>query len=152
MVASASFNLRGLGALIERMKKLDGTEVEVGFFSEDRYGPDNDNLPVATVAAYNEFGTRFNPTRPFMSDTFRDMSNRRLIEKGVRDVAVAAIKDGRSVQRLLKALGSMIGEMIEKSIEDWPGSNSLSTIEKKGFNDPLFDTGVMLKSVKFEIH
>lgn len=141
-------------ALIKRLDKLNGTEVEVGFFPEDRYGPENHNLPVATVAAYNEFGTVHNPQRPFMSDTFSDSMSQAAMARAMRDVFVGVIK-GTPVQRLLNMLGRITGELMQISIQQYAamGGNSVETIKRKGGRDtPLIDTGKMLESVRFHIH
>lgn len=143
---------RKLPALIKRLDKLDGTEVAVGFFEEDRYGPENDNLPVATVAYYNEFGTIHNPTRPFMAETFEDGLTQRHISKLMRAVFESSLKDGRAITRLLLNLGDDVAELMKIRILNYPGSNSKDTIAKKdGRNTPLRDTEFMMNSVKFEI-
>lgn len=142
-------------ALIKRLDKLNGMEVEVGFFEEDRYGPENHNLPVATVAAYNEFGTVHNPQRPFMSDTFSDGMNQAAMARAMRDVFVGVIKGGTATQRLLNILGRIAGELMQISIQQYAalGGNSSETIKRKGGRDtPLIDTGKMLESVRFHIH
>ncbi len=145
-----------LTALIKRMKQLDNTEVEVGFFEEDRYGPENNNLPVALVAYLNEYGHSLSsqgvPERPFMHETFEGKMEQFHMVKSMKLVFTAALTDGRSTQRLLKNLGTMVGDMLQVAIEDYPGSNSPTTIARKGKDDPLRDTDKMLNSVKFQIH
>ena len=142
-------------ALIKRLDKLNGMEVEVGFFEEDRYGPENHNLPVATVAAYNEFGTVHNPQRPFMTDTFSESTNQAIMAGQMKQVFGNILKGGTATQRLLNILGRMIGDMMQISIAQYAamGGNSKKTIEKKGGRDtPLIDTGKMLESDRFHIH
>ncbi len=140
-----------LDALIKRVAKVDGTEIEIGFFPEDRYGPENNNLPVAQVAYFNEFGTSLNPTRPFMAQTFEDRNNQFHIAREFKKLAVDLLSNGRGTRRLLKQVGQMVKEMMQVSIDDYPGSNSQATIDRKGGrNDPLLDTGKMLESVKFK--
>lgn len=144
-----------LKQLTSRLDKLSGTVVEVGFFEEDRYGPENSNLPVATVAAYNEFGTTYNPQRPFMSDAFSSTGNQAIMAKLMKDVYISTMLGGSAAQRLLNILGSTTGDMIQISIAQYAamGGNSSSTIKKKGGRDtPLIDTGKMLESVRFHIH
>lgn len=141
-------------ALMKRLDKLNGTEIEVGFFEEDRYGPENHNLPVATVAAYNEFGTRFNPERPFMTDTFKENVNQVFMGRNMAKVFEAVLKGVNPVERL-RNLGEISTEMMRYTIHEYAGAggNSAATIERKGGRDtPLIDTSVMLQSVKFEIH
>lgn len=143
-------------ALLKRLDKLDGMEVEVGFFEEDRYGPENHNLPVATVAAYNEFGTRFNPQRPFMTDTFSENMNKLYLARGMKATFEGVIKGNEAARmRLLNNLGRVAVELMQTSIQQYAavGGNSPATISKKGGRDtPLIDTGKMIESVKFQVH
>jgi len=44
-----------LDALCKRMKDLNDTQVSVGFFEGDNYGPENHNYPVALVAALKRY-------------------------------------------------------------------------------------------------
>lgn len=143
---------RKLPALVKRLDKLNGTEIQVGFFEEDRYGPENDYLPVATVAYYNEFGTVHNPTRPFMAETFEDDLTQRHVGKLMRAVFESALTNGRAIDRLLLTLGDDVAELMKIRILNYPGSNSPDTIARKdGRNTPLRDTEFMMNSVKFEI-
>jgi hypothetical protein len=142
-------------ALVKRLDKLNSMEVEVGFFEEDRYGPENANLPVATVAAMNEFGTRHNPTRPFMSDTFSDNMNQLFMARGMKAIFIDVIGGGNASQRLLATLGRLGAELMQISIQQYAaqGGNSLETIKRKNGRDtPLIDTGKMIESVRFHIH
>jgi hypothetical protein len=142
-------------ALLKRLDKLNGMEVEVGFFEEDRYGPENHNLPVATVAAYNEFGTSHNPQRPFMSDTFSENMNQFYMAKGMKDTFLDVLKGGSASIRLLNSLGRIAAELMKVSIQQYAaaGGNSVETIKKKGGRDtPLIDTGQMIESVRFYVH
>ena len=141
-------------ALLARLEKLDETEVEVGFFEEDHYGPENDNLPVATVAAYNEFGTRFTPERPFMSDTFSEDMNQLYMARSMKDVVERAVKGG-TTSRLLKNLGEVSTELMKVSFQQYAAAGGISaaTIKlKEGRDTPLIDTGKMIESVKFQVH
>lgn len=152
MSFSLKVEKRKLDALIKRVSQFDGTEVEVGFFEEDKYGPENGNLQVATVAYYNEFGTTLNPTRPFMQEMFGDAMNQLHMAWEVKRIFLSLLSNGRAVHRLTQELGQMLVQMMQVSIDDYPGSNSASTILRKGFNDPLFHTGKMLESVKFVVN
>jgi hypothetical protein len=153
MASSIKFENK-IPALLKRLDKLNSMEVEVGFFEEDRYGPENHNLPVATVAAYNEFGTSHNPQRPFMSDTFSENMSQLYMAKGMKAVFLDVIKSGTATARLLKALGHMSAELMQVSIQQYAaaGGNSAATIKRKGRDSPLIDTAKMIESVKFQVH
>ena len=149
---SLKVETKRLDSLIKRVNAIDNTEIEVGFW-DDRYGPENDNLPVAQVAAYNNFGTSFNPTRPFMDDTFEDIMYKSYMARGVKNIFISVLSNGRSTQRLLRELGERIKGMMQLTILEYAanGGNSQKTIEKKGRDSPLIDTGKMLESVRFII-
>jgi hypothetical protein len=142
-------------ALLKRLDKLNGMEVEVGFFEEDRYGPENHNLPVATVAAYNEFGTVHNPQRPFMSDMFSDNMSQLYIARGMKSTFLDVLKGNSASMRLLNDIGRIAAELMKVSIQQYAatGGNSSATIKRKGGRDtPLIDTGKMIESVRFQVH
>lgn len=140
-----------LEAVIRNTSKLDGTEVDVGFFEEDKYGPENNNHQVAQVAFFNERGTLTNPRRPFMATTFNDRDTQNALGTLMSKAFQSSLVDGRQVQRLLKQLGEEAQSRIQKTILTWPGSNSQNTIDRKGRNSPLRDTEFMLESVKFKL-
>lgn len=154
MASSIKFESK-IPSLLKRLDKLNGMEVEVGFFEEDRYGPENYNLPVATVAAYNEFGTVHNPQRPFMSDTFSENMNQFYMARGIKAIFLDVLKGGTASTRLLNSLGRIAAELMQVSIQQYAaaGGNSSATIKKKGGRDtPLIDTGKMIESVRFQVH
>jgi hypothetical protein len=156
VASTVKCDTKGLEALLKRLQGIDGTEVEVGFFEEDRYGPENNNLPVALVAYLNEYGHSIGPQgvpeRPFMHETFGGRMEQFHMARAVRNIGMAVFSDGRSVTRLLNQLGEMIKDQLQVAIEDYPGDNSPTTIKRKGKNDPLRDTDKMLNSVKFKIN
>jgi hypothetical protein len=104
-------------------------------------------LPVATVAAWNEFGTQHTPPRPF----FRTMIAAKAPTWG-KDVAVLIAQDNFDAKKALGQMGERIAGQLRKSIVELT-SPPLSpvTIKRKGFSKPLVDTGHMLNSVDYEV-
>lgn len=151
MSFTSKLDMRKLEALIRRVDKINNTAIDSGFFAEDRYGPENKNLYAAQVAWFNERGTRTNPRRPFMRDTFTDKANHLALANGMVKVFESTILNGRLVQRLLRELGQQSVDMLRSTIISYPGSNSEETIRRKGRNSPLRDTEFMLNSVKFKL-
>lgn len=141
-------NLRGLGNLAKRLATLARTKAEVGFFQGDTY---DDGTPVAQVAAWNEYGSRFHPQRPFMQETLENKTNLHAIIKVMKQAARASILNQGGARSLMQLLGKIVAEEIKITIANYPGHNSPSTIDRKGFDRPLFDTGKMLESVRFRI-
>lgn len=140
-----------LSDMIQALSKMDGMGVEAGFFDTARYP---DGTPVAQVAYENEIGKKANkktgekgsPPRPFM---------RYAAKVGMRDVQPLMVSlSKKMVQGEIDAETAMgrIGLHFEAAIIDsikngkWI-PNSKETIERKGFDKPLIDSGAMWQSV-----
>lgn len=153
MAFSRTFDKRALESLIKRVDALDCTEILAGFFPEDQYDSDNDNLPVAQVAWYNERGLGMAvPSRPFMEKTFYTMSDVQFYARGMETIARDVLNQGKSTKSLLKDLGQHVVGVMQMNIVDWtspPNSKRWEAI--KGKNDPLIFTGKMLESVKYKV-
>lgn len=136
----------------KNLLKSNTQELQIGFFPEAKYGPDNDNLQVAQIAQFNEEGTETNPPRPFMRVGFLAP-----IRKGIYDSyfaeSIERIAEGKSsfIQEYVK-LGPMFVNDLKEVIEKWDTPpNSPRTIERKGFDNPLIDSGLMHDSVDFKV-
>lgn len=171
--------LQGGRALKKYLKGIsdalgDGTEVQVGFFEDATYsggkrsftkkrkkkmspggrefaefleGKEKFSGPVATVAAWNEFGTEKSPPRPFMRKTVATKSPRwgNGLGRALRD-------NNYDAYEALHVLGEVIQGQMRQSIIDFRDPpNAQLTQDIKGFNDPLVDSGRMLRSVDFQI-
>lgn len=152
MAASRRYDKRALQSLIKRVAALDGTEIAVGFFPEDTYGPDNANLPVAQVALYNERGLGMMvPPRPFMATSFNS-DEQRFYFAGMRAVWADVLQQGRQTKLKLKSLGEHAVGIVKMTIAGWTTPpNSDRWVAIKGRNDPLVFTGKMLESVTFKV-
>ena len=133
------------------------SEIRVGFFSTARYpdeepksgrGKKRKGPPVAAVAAWNEFGTKAIPERPF----FR----RALAE--AEDGIVDQLKDGIDPEKMTvdPLLADKIGIYVQAEIQESITAlrkppNAPETIRQKGSANPLIDTGFMLRSVTYEV-
>lgn len=147
-------DLSGWKNLKKLLNQLDKTQIETGFFPESKYGAENDNLPVATVATWQEWGTHGGehiPPRPAMRVDFKfKMRSRKtrykIIEATNNVLRGTALK--LAMEQLRKHCQDMMMDAIDERAEP---RNADETIAKKGFNDPLNETGVMLESVKAKI-
>ncbi len=122
----------------------DAPHVRVGFLEGATYP---DGTSVASVAAWNEFGTSKAPPRPFF---------RRMIKtnaKGWPDAIASVFKStGFNAAVTLAKMGELIKGQLQQSIVDLVDPVlAASTIRRKGFSKPLIDTGVMLRSVDYEV-
>lgn len=152
MAASRKYDKRALQSLIKRVAAMDGVEVSVGFFPEDKYGPDNDNLPVAQVAWYNERGLGMVvPPRPFMETSF-NRDEQRFYFAGMKAVWLDVLQQGRQTKAKLRALGDHAVGIVKMTIDGWTTpANSDRWAAIKGKNDPLVFTGKMLDSVTYKV-
>lgn len=124
---------------------------KIGFFQDSTYGPENDNLTVAQVAQWQEEGNEKIPMRPFIRSGFMEKIQQK---KWITSEVIRWIDDiamGRSTwTAMYNKLGPVFVKMMQKEIEDWKiPMNAPLTVQLKGFNDPLIDTGKMLDSVDY---
>lgn len=151
-----SFKLKvdksGWNKLKKELLKGSNQEVQVGFFEGSNYGPENDNLPVAQVAQWNEEGSATNPTRPFIRVGFMGP-----VRKGAYDKlfleSMQRIAEGKSsFKQEYTKLGPVFVKDMKQVITDWDTPrNSDETEAAKGRNDPLVWTGLMRDSVDFKV-
>ena len=120
------------------------TKVRVGFLEGATYP---DGTPVAQVAFWNEYGTASSPPRPF----FRNMVQVKSKTWG-DGVATALKNNDNDVDKAFGLAGEGIkGQLVESINEFSSPSNAQKTIDKKGFDKALIDTGHMRNSVDFEV-
>lgn len=130
-------------ALAEIAAKVRRAAVlRVGFFEDAKYP---DGTSVAMVGAIQNDGAPKAgiPPRPFFSTMVAIESKN--WPKAIRDLLIENDYDAR---KTLEIAGEGIKGQLQRYILDWSQPpNAESTIEKKGFNDPLFETGHMVNSV-----
>ena len=141
--------------------------VEVGFYSTAKYPPYRTGInggqkrvpqPVTNVAAWNEYGTRYIPERPFMRISARIARNRAnsrapsslnphgILRSGV-DPKTMTIN-----RRTAELAGLAMASIIQKTIRSLSQPpNAERTIKQKGSSNPLIDTGVLRQAVTHKI-
>lgn len=148
-------NVQGGSALERHLKDIEtrlgkGSHLRVGFIEDATYPAGEDGakpLPVAQVAFWQEWGTVGIPSRPY----FRTMIERKSPRWGV-SLGNILRKNDYDAERSLALMGEGIKGQLQQSINDWTSPpNSPRTVEKKGFNKPLIDTAVMLRSVDYQV-
>lgn len=128
----------------KKIKDLDkNIKLKVGFWSSTTYP---DGAKVSHIAQYMEFGTNKIPARPFFRNAIKH-NKRKWRERLYKDMQKDFIP-----LTAFKRLGVLIQADIRDSIK-----NGIYvplkpyTIQKKGFDKTLIDTGTMLRSVDWEV-
>lgn len=147
--------IEGGAALMRHLRDIgrrlgSGAHVRVGFLESATYPATKEGaqaLPVAQVAFWNEFGTISTPERPF----FRDMIEKKSPRWGV-SLGNILRKNNYDAERSLALMGEGIAGQLRQSITNWTSPpNAKRTIQRKGFNKPLIDTSLMLRSIDYQV-
>ena len=134
---------KALDAIAANVTKA--SEVQIGFLENARYP---DGTSVAMVAAINEYGKPpSQPPRPF----FRQMITER--SKEWPDAVQKLLKShDYAADATLADMGELIkGELADSIVQFTSPPLKPSTIAAKGFDKPLVDTGVMLRSIDYVV-
>lgn len=134
-----------LVAALQRYAGPKNVTLRVGFLEGATY-PDGQS--VAAVAAFNEYGvpSRGQPPRPF----FRTMVAEKTAGWG-NAIAVNLVDANYDADVAMRRVGEGIKGQLQDSIRDLTQPPlKPSTVQRKGFDKPLIDTGHMLNSVDFD--
>lgn len=153
-----SFKLKVDKSGWNKMKKefLKGVnmEVQAGIVEPTYYGPENDNLSVAQNWQYQEEGVPAQniPTRPAIRVGFMAP-----IKKGSYDKIFAEsmqrIAEGKSTfKQEYTRIGVQAKVDLKKAVADWDTPrNAPLTVELKGFDNPLIDSGLLYDSIDYKV-
>jgi hypothetical protein len=133
--------------LAEMAKRLTSAKtVRIGFLENATYP---NGLPVALVAAINEFGapSRGQPPRPF----FRNLLAAKQNEWPKAIAALLKANDGDAHRTLMQTGEAIAGQLRQSIIDLVDPPLAPSTVQRKGFDKPLIDRGIMLASVDFQV-
>ena len=131
-----------LSAALSKYKDMNAS-VRVGVLENATYP---DGTPVAMVAFWNEYGTRTSPVRAFFRTTVSEQKKNWVLS--VQNL----MKIHNDPKQVMGLIGVHMQEQIVQSINTWSDPpNSAYTIAKKGFDKPLVETGVLMRSIKSEV-
>lgn len=136
-------------------------EVQLGWFPENQYGPDNDNLPMAYIAKITEeghingadsaFPGSITPPRPFMRVGLAGALKAGANKDDFKDM-VEAVLTGKSVLTVMQKTTNNFERTLRKVMLDWDTPmNSPKTEELKGFNNPLVETSQLIANVTAKV-
>ena len=122
-----------------------------------------DGTKLADVMGWNHYGTETIPPRPVLRIAAEKVQNsKEFIEEHLTPYLINVIsytKAGRKQDlkeietKLLTYLGQKSVSEAKKIINAGMElqENELKTIQKKGFDQPLYETGLMIKNLGFEV-
>lgn len=129
--------------------RLDNGTIKVGLLAGLGVHPNSDEgLTIPDVGAVNEFGMGNIPERSFLRST---MSEKRGEYKQAMIRLLALIIKGKvSGNRAFEILGLQAARDVQRKIDEITDPpNSQRTIDAKGSDKPLIDTGLLRKSVSW---
>ena len=131
-----------LSAALSKYKDMNAS-VRVGVLENATYP---DGTPVAMVAFWNEYGTKRSPVRAFFRTTVSEQKKNWVLS--VQNL----MKIHNDPKQVMGLIGVHMQEQIVQSINTWSDPpNSAYTIAKKGFDKPLVERGIMMRSIKSEV-
>lgn len=143
-----SCDMKGLDELILKLKSLEKSWVEYGYYDNDTH--DASGLPMSQLAAYTEFGNEdgTREPRPFMAQSgiYFTLTKMNIVKLWFR-----RFQEGKQPPAaLLGRIGVSGVQQIKETImyQNFPKLKP-STIKKKGNDTILIETGEMEKSAKF---
>lgn len=114
---------------------------------------------VQDVAIWNEYGTETIPPRPAFRRGIEEglKVNKKLIGAQLKNIAQRLMQGRKNeVHRSLVVMLTQIGKSakaktkeIIRTGDETP--NAPATVAKKGFDHPLFETGLLLEHVEYEV-
>lgn len=130
----------GIGKLREQIAAMRDTAITFGYqgASGAEQHPDAGSATVATVAAWNEYGTVTASARPMGRTTMEE--NRDAFRELVKRT-IANVIDGRAdADGALEAAGEEAVAALRRTIarsREWAEANAASTVRAKGHDQPL---------------
>jgi hypothetical protein len=101
------------------------------------------------IAFYNEYGTKTIPKRRLLKTTM--YASGRIMDRELLQAFDSIERKGQTVEQAMKVVGQEMVEVVRSFINRrLPPPNALSTIAKKGFNNPLIDSNTLHNSIQFK--
>lgn len=123
------------------MKKLKSGDVVVGALDAEN----------AQKLAYAEFGTATAPARPVVRTTME--ANKSKYGRLMEDALARGVTKSADASTVLDTIGKTIASDLRQAIVKWSDPpNAASTIARKGKDNPLVDTGALVKSIVYKVN
>jgi hypothetical protein len=139
--------------LKRKLEALVATSIDVGIPKEETAQKDGEVLYLADIANINNFGSysRKIPARPFGTTTVPRYKEqiKKIVQIQMNDI----LEKNKDVKKGFDAIGAVCAGYMKKNLTDgeWKG-NAQYTIDKKGSDQPLIDTGQMRQSITWRVN
>lgn len=156
MPVTVTSDLSGLEDFRRRLMTMNGLSLTIGFQGKGAMVLYPDGTNVASVAAFNEFGTKDTPRRSFLNSAM--FENRDAIGS-ILAFAVGKYLNGKDGSRsraifALAAAAKKIADFVRNKIDtanSWATPNAPSTIKSKGHATVLIDTNRMVNNLSWAV-
>lgn len=143
---------RGWNNIKTQIKRLQGTEITVGVQGQEARLKDPDSgATLADIAAYNHFGTKHIPPRPFLQLAL-DNNQKQINDFIDKNLNYLMTRKGAQAPAALNRIGAFLVGQIQREINsNIQPANAPSTIKAKKSSRTLVDTGRLRSSITYEI-
>ncbi len=130
------------------IKKLEKLMLRVGY--QQGAAQEEDGTDICDVAMWNELGTARSPSRPFLAKSVDENADK---INAFLKAQLKLLAQGRTTaEQIYKQIGVSQKGLIQEKIKNGDFEpNAPRTIQMKGSDKPLIDTGMMRQSVNFVI-
>ena len=156
----------GIGQLKADVAALKTQPITIGYqgASGEATHPNTDGVKVAQVAAWMEFGTPGSddraydvvrsmvPSRPFLRTTF--LRHREAIKAKLKDAIRDLITGKATLASAQDEIGKYVVGLVQDTIDDsrsWAEPLAPETIERKGHDQPLVESGTMRDAASYAV-
>lgn len=148
------FEWKDLGAkkISKQLDLLNDMALTIGFQGASGLVKYETGINVATVALYNEFGTQNMDARGFMRRSIAQNLGE-IKAEFVAQIAKVVMLEQTAIQAMV-TMGRFLAGLMKKSLDtaaSWAVGLRQSTIDAKGHDIPLFETGLMRDSISWAV-
>lgn len=131
----------------DAIKEIAGMEVRIGFQAGEA---EHDGVDICDIAAFNELGTVHIPSRPFLRNSVDNNMDK--ISDNMEAWCNKVLHGEMQAHELMTNMGMLMKGLIQEEIVKGNFEpNKPATIQKKGSDKPLIDSGIMRESVNYQI-
>ena len=137
---------------LKELQELSQMQVRVGFQRGKKHKGKGKRAGVdlVDIALYNELGTDTIPSRPFLAQTVDQQGE--AIKQASAQLVVQVVEGKMKGKQALKNIGVLVkGAVQHQMVEGEFVPNAPSTVQRKGSDIPLIDTGQLRQGVSYQI-